>query len=154
MPGVEYKIAPPESLSLIGSNSINTAGDLYTMEINSISKNTNKRNKRFFDLSLGLFLFLVFPLMLFVVKKPFGFLRNLTQVIIGAKTWVGYCDTLATQSGQLPKIKKGVLNPANALNIADLSEETLDRLNLLYARDYRIKTDVDIIIKGFRFLGH
>ncbi len=154
MPGVEYKIAPPESLSLIGSNSINTAGDLYTMEINSIDKFINRRNKRFFDFSLSLLLLLVFPVVLFIVKKPFGFLRNLLLVLAGRKTWVGYCSTSAKQSGQLPKIKNGVLNPANALHIANLNEETLDRLNLLYARDYRIKTDVDIIIKGLRYLGN
>jgi hypothetical protein len=154
MPGVEYKIAPPESLSLIGSNSINTAGDLYTMEINSIGKFTNRRNKRFFDFSFSLLLLLAFPVLIFIVKNPFGFFRNLAQVFAAYKTWVGYCKTPAQQTGQLPKIKNGVLNPANALHINNLNQETLERLNLLYARDYRIKTDVDIIFKGIRFLGN
>jgi len=45
---VDYKIAPEDSLSIIGSNSINTAGDLYTVNINTITRVENKRNKRFF----------------------------------------------------------------------------------------------------------
>lgn len=36
---VDFKIAPPESLSIIGSNSSNTAGDLYTVRIDSSDKN-------------------------------------------------------------------------------------------------------------------
>ena len=72
-PQIEYKIAPPESLSLIGSNSINTAGDLYTLEINSISKIKNHRNKRFLDIVVSLLLCLSLPVSVFIVQKPFGF---------------------------------------------------------------------------------
>ena len=55
---IEYKIAPPESISIIGSNSIHTAGDLYVVNINSISKRSNKRKKRVFDIGFALnFLF-------------------------------------------------------------------------------------------------
>jgi hypothetical protein len=47
-----------------------------------------------------------------------------------------------------------VLNPAAALRINNLNEETLERLNLLYARDYKTKKDLDIILKGFKNLGN
>jgi hypothetical protein len=153
-PGVEFKIAPPESLSLIGSNSINTAGDLYTMEINSIGKYTNRRNKRFLDFTISLLLIPALPVMIFLVRKPAGFISNLFQVLFAQKTWVGYCKTKSGNTEKLPDIRSGVLNPANALNIRDLKGETLDRLNMLYARDYHIKTDLDIIFKAFRSLGN
>lgn len=42
---IDFKIAPPESLSVIGSNSINTAGDLYVVHFNTISRNLNRRKK-------------------------------------------------------------------------------------------------------------
>lgn len=154
LPGVEYKIAPPESLSLIGSNSINTAGDLYTMEINSIGKYTNRRNKRFLDFSIALLMMPFLPLLLLLVKKPIRFIGNLFMVFFAKKTWVGFCSTQSAKTAQLPKVKPGVLNPSNALNFHDLNDETLDRLNLLYARDYKIKADLDIIFKGFRYLGN
>ncbi len=150
---VDYKIAPPESLSLIGSNSINTAGDLYTMEINSISKYTNKRNKRFLDFSISLLLLPAIPVLLFFVQQPIGLIRNTFLVLAARKTWVGYCNTKSNKINKLPSIKKGVVNPANALNVLNLKDDTLNRLNLLYARDYKIKNDLDIIFKGFRYLG-
>ncbi|MDP2159354.1 MAG: glycosyltransferase, partial [Flavobacterium sp.] len=44
---VDYKIAPEESLFIIGSNSVDDPGDLYTIDINlSIIKPISKRNKR------------------------------------------------------------------------------------------------------------
>ncbi|HET6992862.1 MAG TPA: glycosyl transferase family 2, partial [Bacteroidia bacterium] len=51
---VSYKIAPPESMSIIGSNSIDTAGDLYVIDINSVSKDVNRRNKRVIDVCVSL----------------------------------------------------------------------------------------------------
>ncbi len=151
---VDYKIAPPESLSIIGSNSINTAGDLFTLEINSISKLVNRRNKRFLDFAVSLALLMAFPLVIFLVRNPFYFIRNLLWVFFSAKTWVGYCKTAAHDSEKLPPIKPGVLNPAMALRIKQLNHETLERLNLLYARDYKTSNDLHIIIKGFKNLGN
>lgn len=40
-----FKIAPPESISVIGSNSIHTTGDLYVIDLNSLNKGMNKRKK-------------------------------------------------------------------------------------------------------------
>ncbi len=153
-PQIEYKIAPPESLSLIGSNSINTAGDLYTLEINSISKIKNLRNKRFLDIVASLLLFLSLPVSVFIVKKPFGFIRNIFVVLFARKTWVGYCKTIAHDNDKLPEIRQSVLNPAATLRVNNLNQETLERLNLLYARDYKTVKDLDIIIKGFKNLGN
>jgi len=51
---VDYKIAPEDSLSIIGSNSIHTRGDLYTVHINAVDKVANRRNKRLLDIVLSL----------------------------------------------------------------------------------------------------
>jgi O-antigen biosynthesis protein len=151
---VDYKIAPPESLSIIGSNSINTAGDLYTLELNSIGKISNRRNKRFFDVVAAAMLLLSLPVSIFVVRKPASFLKNIFLVLMAKKTWVGYCSTATRNSVKLPDLKPGVLDPAEALSVKNLGNETLDRLNLLYARDYKTKNDLNILIKGFRNLGN
>jgi O-antigen biosynthesis protein len=149
---IEFKIAPPESLSIIGSNSISTAGDLYTMDINSVGKSINRRNKKLLDMTVAFNLLIAYPVLMLFVKKPAGFFRNIISVLAGKRTWVGYCKS-QTQEEKLPAIKKGVLNPANSLNTQHLDDATLQRLNLLYARDYKISTDIDIILKGFRHLG-
>lgn len=147
---IEFKIAPPESLFIIGSNSINTNGELYVVNINSINKPANKRSKRLLDILLALILILLLPLLLIIVPTRLGLISNILQVLIGKKSWVGYKNTTTKQ--ELPKIKKGVLNPVDYLaNTPD--DLTIHRLNQLYAKDYQVNNDLQIILKSWRLLG-
>lgn len=150
---VSYKIAPPESLSIIGSNSIDTAGDLYVIDINSVSKAVNRRNKRVIDVSLSLLFLSVFPLLMWITRRPFGFVANIFAVLIGIKSWVGYAPA-EDASIHLPKIRTGVLNPADVLPAGQRTEMVCSRLNLLYAKDYQVGNDLNIVRKGLRELGN
>jgi GT2 family glycosyltransferase len=145
---VDFKIAPPESLSIIGSNSIDTAGDLYVIDFNSVSKPHNKRNKRVLDILSSLTLLAFLPVTLLVQKKPLPFIYNLFLVLFGAKTWVGYEPG---SDPRLPRIKKAVLAPYAHLHIDDA--ETKNKINLSYSKDYRIEKDLKIILANFRQLG-
>ncbi|MCF8233811.1 MAG: glycosyltransferase family 2 protein [Bacteroidales bacterium] len=150
---VDYKIAPEDSLSIIGSNSINTSGDLYIININAIDKPVNKRNKRLFDILISLILLGVSPAGIFIVRQPAGFLRNIFLVLAGRRSWMGYAQADVAHSHKLPSIKKGVLNPADAFRKTNISSETLEKLNLIYVRDYKVWTDLNVIWKGFKELG-
>ncbi|MEI7896079.1 MAG: glycosyltransferase [bacterium] len=150
---VDYKIAPPESLSIIGSNSINTSGDLYVIDINAIIKRSNRRNKRMLDFLAALTLLCLYPVTLFLVKNPVGLLRNIFSVLFAFKSWIGFTPHSDSEQGRLPEIKQGVLNPLDAFRNKNVPEETTTRLDLLYARDYKLTNDLNIIIKGFRNLG-
>jgi O-antigen biosynthesis protein len=150
---VDYKIAPEDSLSIIGSNSINTAGDLYTVNINSINRDENKRNKRLFDLAACLVVLILSPLLIFLVSKPLGLIRNLFLVLISRRSWVSYIRDEQYDMERLPHIRKGVLNPLDAFGKDNISEEIKLRLNFIYARDYSTNIDLNIIVKGFRHLG-
>lgn len=149
---VDYKTAPPESMSIIGSNSISTTGDLYIVDINSISKTRNLRNKRFFDLSLAFIMLLSIPINLLLVKQKAGMMKNIFQVLIGKKSWVGFSKSIDTKH-RLPKIKPGVLTPDDAWPLETFEEKTSLKLNLLYARDYRVINDLTIIYRAFGKLG-
>ena len=149
----DFKIAPEDSLSIIGSNSINTSGDLYTIDINSISSPRNLRNKRFVDILAAFSLLLLYPLNLFFVKKPLGLLRNILLVIFAARTWVGYTRLNAAEIDKLPHIKRGILTPEDAFKKKRLNPDITGKLNLIYARDYSFTTDINIIFKGYRSLG-
>jgi lipopolysaccharide/colanic/teichoic acid biosynthesis glycosyltransferase len=46
-----------------------------------------------------------------------------------------------------------VLHPANAMKLKDIDTETAIQLNILYARDYNIWKDLNIILYAFRDLG-
>jgi O-antigen biosynthesis protein len=148
---VDYKIAPPESLYIIGSNSIDTSGDLYVVNINSILKFSNKRNKRLFDIMASVILLCLSPLLIFSVRNIPGFFTNIFLVLFAQKTWVGYFRN--EESARMPAIRHGILNPTDAFREKTLTDEMIIRLNMIYARDYRIMNDLNILFKGIRELG-
>jgi GT2 family glycosyltransferase len=147
---VDFKIAPPESLSIIGSNSINTAGDLYTIHFNSIGKASNLRNKRLFDVVSALLLLITFPFWFLFVKGHLRSVGNTVQVLMGLRTWVSYLDTDLNDLSNLPKLKKGVLNPGSHLQSDHLSPDRIKEVNVVYAKDYRVFNDLLIITRNFR----
>lgn len=147
--GVEFKIAPPESLSIIGSNSIDTAGDLYVIDINNVSRPENQRNKRFIDIMLSLgFLFFCWALLWFQ-KNKLNFLANIFRVLFGACSWVGYGKS---SRRDLPSLKPSVLSPAMLLP-PNSPEERINKALLNYSKDYKVENDLDIIYKLFKRLG-
>ncbi len=150
---VDYKIAPADSLSIIGSNSIHTRGDLYTININAVDNVANRRNKRLFDVVFSFLTLLLSPIIIFFQKKPGGFLLNILNVLFGIKSWVGYFP-LKVSDHLLPKIKPGVLNPVDGMKMNLEDYETIDNLNILYARDYNVRKDLNIILFAFRRLGN
>ncbi len=150
---LDFKIAPPESLYIIGSNSIETSGDLYVLDINSIRKPKNQRNKRMLDGVVALILLLLLPVSIWPVNRKGGFIRNIFQVLIGKKSWIGYGKITASTNPRLPRIKPGVLSPLHALRQKEQPNEVIHKLNVVYAKDYQVRNDVKMIWKGFRHLG-
>ncbi|MFZ6052650.1 glycosyltransferase [Halocola ammonii] len=148
----DFKIAPPESLFIIGSNSIESSADLFILDVNSVSKTVNQRNKRLLDFTLALLFIITSPLLVWWVRKKAGFFANCFSVLLGKKTWVGFFSDEA--SGQkLPKIKNGVLPPVSRIHPSELNSETRQKLNLVYARDYRVGNDINVIFKNIASLG-
>jgi GT2 family glycosyltransferase len=146
---VDYKIAPPESMSIIGSNSIATSGDLYVIDFNSIAKESNRHNKRILDLALCFLFLILSPFLIVWVNKRGGFFRNIVAVLFGRKSWVGYCS--GNQS-HLPHLKAGVLSPA-LLFSESITDKKKDELNILYAKNYRLINDLEIVWKAWRNIG-
>lgn len=155
-PELNYKILPEHSPSIIGSNSKNTAGDLYAIDINlAIATPMNRRNKRLLDVAVCGFTLLTYPITAFFIADPGRFIGNWWRVLLGNRSWVGYAPIGDKQRGQyfLPKIKKGILTPADVEPSLPLDDATRGRLNLLYAKDYSVYKDVRLIRRNFRCLG-
>jgi hypothetical protein len=144
---IDYKIAPPESLSIIGSNSISTAGDLYVVHINSIARENNKKNKRVFDIILSVFLFILSPILIGFTSNKSSLIGSIFEVISGRKSWVGYCS--ANQNHLLPQIKKGILSPASLFS-ENIPDKKKDELDIVYAKDYQLMNDFEIVFKSWR----
>jgi len=148
---IDFKIAPPESISIIGSNSIHTAGDLYVVHINAITNPGNSRRKRLFDFSTALMALIVSPVLIWAFSKKGRFLKNTWQVLSGKKSWVGYAESTESHS-ELPDIKPGILSPADMFGNSSPEPKRNHRLNVLYARNYSVVTDAEILLKGWRKL--
>lgn len=136
---VEFKIAPAETGFIIGSNSIDTPGDWYSVDINSFAKPHNKRKKRFFDLLISLCLLPFLPV-LFISEKRKPLALHWLDVVVGKKTWVGI--TRQQGSKQLPP---GVLHPSEIAGTNTIDPPTRRRLELLYLKNYTIWTDFQIL---------
>lgn len=143
--GVDYKIAPPDSSSVIGSNSIDAAGELYTVDISAISMPGNRRYKRIFDLFVALCIILLSPILIFFIK-PFGlaFTKSFA-VLFGRYTWIGYAQAEGLDLTSLPKLRKGVFPPYKAHSAKEGNISVLERINIQYAKNYSVNSDVAIL---------
>lgn len=147
--GVEFKIAPPESLSIIGSNSIDTAGDLYIIDINNVGRPENRRKKRLFDIIVSSTTILFFWIIVWFQKKKFNFIVNSFKVLLGVYSWVGYGKS---QRKDLPSIRPSVLSPADNMS-GVATDERINKVLLNYSKDYKVENDLRILLKQFTHLG-
>jgi GT2 family glycosyltransferase len=150
---IQYKIVPEESLYIIGSNSKNTQGDFYTIELNfSLSKPTQLAKKRVLDVLISTLLATTAPFILPFVNNRFQFLKNIANVWMGKQSWVGYAH--AANTANLPPLKKGILSPADIYEPQKTTAINLQKLNFLYAKDYTIDKDVQIVLYSLSKLGN
>lgn len=149
----DFKIAPPESLFVIGSNSIHTNGELYGVNINAINRGNNRRSKRLFDLAVTTSFIATLPIGLLFVKNRQGFIKNCMNVLTGNRSWVGYYSNGSNENPKLPGLKPGVLSPADLLANAPSNTDTIEKLNVIYARDYKVTKDLFILVKNLRETG-
>ena len=70
--------------------------------------------------------------------------------MFGFKTWVGYYTGGDIQTTQLPTIKKGILTPLDYVKSSENSVSYIENLNMVYAKNYKILTDLLILMKGFK----
>ena len=67
--------------------------------------------------------------------------------MIGKKTWVGISLQPKQQLHNLPKISNGIFSPTYNINNED--ELLIEKLNLIYARDYTFFKDWEIVKKNW-----
>jgi len=151
---IDFKIAQPDTSFIIGSNSIDSKGDLYSMKINAIRRPENLRSKRLFDIVLSLICLFTLPLNIWFYTHKVKFLSNMRQVFTGRKSFVGYhvMSHSKTQEPLLPNLKKGILSPLSGME--NLNKEAVDQINIIYAKDYSILNDIIIIFKKWRYLDY
>ncbi|MBK8846496.1 MAG: glycosyltransferase [Bacteroidetes bacterium] len=149
-PKIEFKIAPEQSSYIIGSNSIHEQGKLYLVDMNTLSHPENVRNKRIFDFGLAFLLLLTMPICVWFIRNKWGFIKNAIAVWMGKYSWVGLTETMQSKN---TLTKPGVLTPADASATVIADKDTLERLNILYARNFSVSEDFNLVVKNFKNLG-
>ena len=145
---IEFKIAQPDALFIIGSNSTESSGEYYSLEIHEISKAENKRKKRTLDVLFSVCLIFTLPITIFYFKNKKSLVKNIFDCLIGRKTYVGY-NFQNLNNSLLPKLKLSILHPVPDTSKTD---ELNEKINLIYARDYSIWKDIQILQKSWRTL--
>ncbi len=129
----EFKIFRPKAMTIIGSNSKNTAGDLYSLDpVYMISTFANKRNKRVLDLTTSAFILLLFPVFIFILRKVVW--QNIFAVLLSQKTWIGYPNMV---SNALPDTKDFVFDIAGDADSNSLLAEKIRQDYALHYDAYR-----------------
>jgi GT2 family glycosyltransferase len=144
---LEFKIASPNGISVIGSSSIDTAGDLYTLDFNSLTNVVNRRKKRMLDIIVAILLLILSPVFIMIIRKTRNLYANIFKLLWGEVTLVGYYGDEG-QIAALPAIQKGILSPADGLKNIPETGEDIEKMNLSYARDYKIENDLILLIKN------
>lgn len=143
--GKEYKIAPYEGTFIIGSNSVEATGELYSPDVKTIGAQASKRTKRLFDMAFSLLIIATSPVSWIFLKKPIKVWVNAVKVFTGIKTWVGYSSSEISTHKALPRIKPCVFPYASIIPTKNTSE--LD-LNIFYAKSYSASLDFTVLWKN------
>ena len=149
---IDYKILNECSNALIGSNSKNSAGDLYVAERSyALFKPQNIRGKRVFDFVVALLLLTLLPVNVFVIKNFGKFISNWISVLSGTKSWIGFSSEKNLKA--FANAKPGILHPAEDLKDLDLNEEDIVAAEQNYARHYSVSNDMQLLFKNYSSLG-
>ena len=133
--GVRFKIVPSDSDIIIGSNAISSGEDLFSVDINTIDSPFKRRNKRIFDLLSSALLLLLSPFHILFQKNKHEVYLHLLQVLVGKKSWVHPTN--------------GVFTPADILRHQPADTQ---RLTQRYLRNYKLGTDVTILLRNLNRL--
>lgn len=152
---INVKIAPKDSISIIGSNSINTLENLFVMDFNAINKPFNRRIKRLLDIALSINFLIFFFVYFWFVENKKKFLNNVIKVLFGKYFWVGLYSKNSNLSNKYEKQNQGVITPADViLKNKKLNDINVNNINLTYAKNYNIATDLILIFKSLKNLDN
>jgi GT2 family glycosyltransferase len=139
------------SESIVGSESKNIAGRYVSPYLNfKLASIVNKRNKQLADIIISIIFVISFPIHLLLQKKPARFFRNVSEIFLMKKTWIGYAKALKN----LPHLKPGVLSVTGVPHFMNsLPEENLIAADTWYAANYSVWHDVQLLWKNYEFLS-
>src|SRR5690606_24222269 len=139
--------------ALVGSNLQRNPAEEFHLNSNYIlAGKQTRRYKRIFDIVSSLIFFVLYPFLLSKLRKPKGFLQNISAVFKGQMTWVGYPETYC-KSRQLPKLPRAVSWPFPMQEHKEIKEVHRLQIAEIYASNYSLGDDIRLLWINFKFLG-
>ncbi|MEN9523670.1 MAG: hypothetical protein RL065_2047 [Bacteroidota bacterium] len=141
---VDFKIVGEEGMSIVGSNSKDTSGDLYAMDFSfSIATPFGIRNKMLIDYFISIGLIIGMPFWFLFLNKRLKLISSILPVLLRKKTWMGYNDD---STMKLPSILTPVFEISDAVS-ETLNNATVQHLRFVYAKNYTVAEDVRLLLK-------
>ena len=147
---IEMKIAWPGGGMVIGPSSIESLQDLYVLDGHTLATPGARRMKRLLDISLSLVLMPLFPLLLLTARGARQWTRDIPDVLLGKKSWVGYRSSPGHSPSRLPALPPGVFDTTMGVASTPPDPLSVARINAIYAKDYSPWKDLRIILHGLR----
>ncbi len=151
--GIYFKFKGKNAQSIISSDSKTTTGEALTSEgFYQIAQPYQRRMKRLLDVGFSLFVFITFPIHLLLLKKGNVVLKRACSVLLAKQTWIGYIS----YNQMFPALKPAYLNHTYLPNAArqKMKPENLQKLDMIYARDYDWMQDLKTIVQQYKNLGN
>jgi GT2 family glycosyltransferase len=149
--GSLFKIAQPAREFIIGPSTIESLQDLLIIDDHAVNSAVARRRKRTLDIVLSILFLATLPIGAWFVRDKAGFVRNILDVLRGRRSWFGYFQD-GNRFLRLPRMRPGVLDPISAGHLRPASL-TVQRVNLEYAKDYRVWRDLRCVLRNFHDLG-
>ncbi len=145
---IEFKMAGDDHLSILGSKSKNTSGELYSVQFTyNLDQRSERIKKRIVDITFVFLFIIFFPVcilwQLLVKRKDVqGLIQNMWEILKGNKTMVGY-KRGDLKIEELPNVQKGYFEVGPKF-IED--QNLIHRANTIYAKEYSIWMDIELIV--------
>lgn len=138
----QIKIAPESSETIIGSDSKNEPGELFTVDVKfHLSQPHNRRKKRIMDMIIAVFALLLFPFLCLSTRGR-NIVLNSFSVLLGLKTWVGYQQL----DKKLPRLTMHCIEASGKFYGTEFEWDA----NLSYAKDFEPLMDLELVIAYWR----
>lgn len=145
-----FKIAQPSSEFIIGASTTESLQDLLVLRDHAVNSSASRRRRRTMDVLLSVFFLVSLPVSILFVSNKAGFPRNLYLVLLGKRTWVSYSAALSDP--RIPRLRPGVLGLSSGDGVKP-DRRIVRRMDLEYAKDYRVWKDVERVMTDFSQLG-
>jgi GT2 family glycosyltransferase len=145
---ISVKIAGRSMFNIIGSDSANETGELYTVDVQyRIKEQVYKRLKRVLDIVLSLIALILSPIRFVLTMFKASAFIDPFKVLFNLNTWVAYGEN-TTASTQLPALKPGIFNVSKLMGKEVMSQKEIENINIFYARNYNILQDIEVFVRS------